>query len=929
MTPERWRQINAVFEQALEQSSGERAAFLARACQGDEELRRRVEAMLAADARNDLLIDRPADEAAAGLLADQPSEAAVTQESEMLSGRALGSYRLLREIGRGGMGRVYLARDERLDRRVALKLLPASLTGDADRVARFQREARTASALNHPNILTIYDFGQDAGRHYIAAEFIEGRTLRALISQSACSPHQALDIAIQMASALDAAHNAGVIHRDIKPENVMLRPDGFIKILDFGLAKLTEAKARDWDVLRTSDSESGEEAKGSRGEEEKRRSGEPVSPFPLPPVSHSPTRSWATRPGMVMGTVAYMSPEQARGLELDARSDLFSLGIVLYEMLTGARPFRGDTQADVITALIEREPPPLNLISENESGTDGDELQRLISRALAKPVDKRYQTAGEMLEDLKRIRQDLEFTEKLRGGSAKDFKPGISRLVPERGRLYSYMQRHPRQVMAVLLFFVFLAARYLILPSSWWSWTNDEEISSIAVLPFANIGADPQREYLADGVTENLIDSLTRLDGVRVSASKTVFGYKGRGVDPRQAGKDLRVRAVVAGDVSWQGERLIIRAELIDASDGSRLWGDEFQRPRSNILTVQSEIAREIAAKLRRRLNPDSQQRRHSSDSRAYELYAQGRHSYLRYTRKSQEKALDYFREAIKLDPRYALAYCGIADVYADFSSLYMPAREAMPRARDAALKAIELDDALPEAHHSLALVKLWGDFDWVGAEREYKRALELNPNFVLSRIYYVELLTQQKRFEEALREIRRVEEYDPLLTQAQIAEGGVFFCMREYDRAMAIFRKVLERNPRDSGMQRNLAIMLSLKGQHQEALAQLSEIRADPPSVERSWLLASIYARAGQRDYALKMLRELESLAAKERVPPLAFVRVYVGLGDKEKAFAWLGKAYAEQSDHVLHLGADPFYDPLRSDPRFAELLGRVGLTP
>jgi TolB-like protein/Tfp pilus assembly protein PilF len=578
-------------------------------------------------------------------------------------------------------------------------------------------------------------------------------------------------------------------------------------------------------------------------------------------------------------------------------------------------------------------------------------LQQIINRALAKQVEQRYQTARELGDELKRLKEELEFTARLKGesGSKDDIltltvgvavdaaehltfdtrlavKP-LSFAMPPGGARFAVLRGWLRQYGKVLV----VAALALVISAGVLSWRRlapqDGAIDSVAVLPFANIGADPQMAYMPDGLTESLIDSLSQLPALRVSAHSTVSGYKGREVDPRQAGKELQVRVVVTGRVVRQGDRLIIRVELVDAANGSRVWGDEFQRTRSDIVTTQGEIAREISAKLHRRLSPSSQQqlaKRHSNDSKAYELYAQGRYLYLQYDRQSQEKALDHFRQAIALDSRYALAHCGVADVYADFSSQYLPPSEAMPKARAAALKAIEIDETLPDAHHSLALVKWWGDWDWAGAEREYQRALELNPNFVHARIYYAQFLLQQKRFEEALRVIEQAKAYDPASLLALSREGDVYALMRRYDRAIEIYRKVLGLNPNLAGVQRNLSVALSQQGRHQEAIAQANQFQTPALSATKAY----IYARAGRRGEAMKLLRELKTLAAHEPVSPVSIARIYIGLGDKEQALVWLGKAYEERSDHLLHVGADPAFDPLRSDPRFDELLRGIGLT-
>ncbi|HKQ72247.1 MAG TPA: protein kinase [Blastocatellia bacterium] len=906
MTPERWKQVDQLLQEALSRDSAERAAFIAEACGADDELRVEVESLLGFHDRAENFIETPPSDMAADWLAAKESRA----------GQTIVHYQLVRRIGRGGMGEVYLARDTRLERPAAIKLLQTSLTQDAARVRRFRQEARAASALNHPNILTIYEVGQDdlpaGGAHFIAAEYVDGQTLRAFCQGAGLALGAALDILIQVAGALTAAHEAGIVHRDIKPENIMLRRDGLVKVLDFGLAKLTEQAMRP-------------HIRGSGG-----------------------FARLTTQPGAVMGTINYMSPEQARGMEVDERSDLFSLGIVMYELLTGRAPFDGETTGDVMVALLVGEPRPLARYVAKLP----EALQRIINRALAKPVEERYQTARELSAELKRLKEELEFAARLKGqaGSKDDIltltvgvaagaaehstfetlqavdplnharRPGGARFAALRGWSRRYSKALAMASLALILGAAGLAWRRFA--------SHDNVIDSLAVLPFANDGADPQMAYVPDSLTESLIDRLSQLPALRVSAHSTISGYKGRAIDPRQAGKELQVRAVVAGRVLWQGDRMVIRVELVEASNGSRMWGDEFRRAHSDIVTAQDEIAREIAAKLHRRLSPASQQqlaRRHSNDSRAYELYAQGRALYLQYNRISQGKALDFFNRAIALDPRYALAFCGIADVYADFSSQYMPPSEAMPKARDAALKAIELDETLPEAHHSLALVKWWGDWDWEGADREFKRTLELNPNLVPTRIYYAEFLMQQKRFEEALRVIEQAKLYDPASLQAMYREGDVYALMRQYDRAIEIYRKVLGLSPDLARVQRTLSGALSQQGRHQEAIEQIGQLHTPVFSAARAY----IYARAGRRGDALKLLQELNASAASESVSPISIASIYVALGDREQAFALLRKAYNERSDHLLHVGASPTFDPLRSDPRFDELMRGMGLAP
>ncbi len=957
MTPERWQQINRLFEQALSMPDSDRAAFLLGACNGDEALRQRVEAMLAADAKAELKVEHLARDVISDLLSEQP-----TDTVEIVSGQKIGSYRLADEIGRGGMGRIFLAYDERLNRRVALKLLPAHLTGDSDRVARFQREARAASALNHPNILTIHDFGQQSGLHYIATEFVEGCTLRALINRADCKPQQTFDITIQVASALAAAHTAGIIHRDIKPENIMLRPDGFVKVLDFGLAKLTEAKARDWDILRTNDRSGRDDKQAELQENDSNNeiagvgnSGEAKK------VSRSTVsgQTWATRPGTVMGTVAYMSPEQAQGNDVDARSDLFSLGIIFYEMLTGQRPFTGATSAEVITALTEKDPRPLTDVLLDDSFVKGvsEELQLVVRRALAKSPADRYQTAQDMLDALKRLRQEFEFTAKLQGDSDEDQleaeksqsldgnHPNAYAQIPDKiAKLFSNFRPARVAGWAVLLILTLSAGLWFLQHNHWL--LNGENvpfafsalegdldkssIKTIAVLPFTNNLNDPQMDYLPDGLTESLIASISQLPTISVMARSTVFTYKGRLIDPREVGKALKVNALVIGMVSQQDDRLSISVELVNAVSGARLWGRDYHPAFQEILTTKEQLTRDLSETLRPQLSNAQQKqlvRAVTADNEAYHLYLRGNYLIGQSKLESYEKALDYFNRAVTLDPQFALAYTGIADVYSILSAQLLPPGIAMPKARQAALTALQLDETLAEAHRVMAQIKWWGEWDGAEAEREYKRAFELNPSLSVAHFSYAGQLSQVGRFEEALSEIRRAEELDPLSMRSGELLGSILYISRQYEQAITQYRKTLELYPNEGTLHLLLGKVFSQQGRHKEAIAEQRLASKLNPGPAYKGMLAYSLGRAGQRAEAIAILRELQQRATHERVSPINFARIYISLRDKDLALQWIRKTYEEHSDHILSLGVDPMYDDLRSDQRFIEILRLVGL--
>jgi eukaryotic-like serine/threonine-protein kinase len=820
-------------------------------------------------------------------------------------GQMVGHYQIERQLGAGGMGVVYLAHDTRLGRPAALKLLRPDLTQDPERVRRFRREARAASALSHPNILTIYEVGQadsTAGDgHFIAAEFVDGQTLRELFQRAGLTLGTALDILIQVAGALSAAHEAGIVHRDIKPENIMLRKDGLVKALDFGLAKLTEQDAL--------------------------------------PHSDSFARA-TTQPGAVMGTVSYMSPEQARGLEVDERSDLFSLGVVMYELLTGRAPFEGKTTSDVLVALLSTEPRPLaSYVSKLPEA-----LLEIVARALAKPVEERYQTAREFGDDLKRLKEELEFAAKLKGrtGSPDDIlrmtvgsaiaaadqtTVATARLTVLRGLRLPYGKGLALAALALAL----------IAAVNWRQWLapRHDAIDSVAVLPFTNVGADPQMEYLPDGITENLINSLTQLPSLRrVMSRSVVFTYKEREVDPRQVGQALQVRAVVTGRVQRLGERLVIHVELVDAANGAQLWGERYQRPFADLLTVQEEIAREIAEALRLRLSGDEQRqlaKRYTQNNEAYQLYLEGRYHWNKRTSEGMRKSVESYKQAIDKDSDFALAYVGLADAYATLGSYHvMQSRDVLPLAREAAAKALSIDEGLAEAHASMG--KILTDYygDWAQAEREFQRAIDLKPNYPNSHHWYSTLLVRLGRFDEAVGEANRALELDYFSPVTGTQVGNVLYLARRYDQAIAALRKPLDLEPNFAPAHYYLGLCYLMQERRDEAAAEFEKALAIAPNVpDFIALLGYTSAVAGRRDQAQRRLEELNEVARRRYVPPLSYATIYVGLGERDLAFKLLEKCDEECAPSLRGLKTDPLFDALRADPRFARLMRRAGLEP
>ena len=888
LTAERLQKIKELFHATLERNPAERAAFLDVTCEGDDEMRSEIESLLATHYQPDSLIDKTAFEVAADLLtADSPAVAV---------GRTIGAYKITRQIGRGGMGEVYLAQDTRLGRRVALKMLPARFTSDKERLRRFQQEARAASALNHPNIITIHEVGQIDEAHFIATEFVEGHTLRSALERGAVKTLDALDIAIQVASALRAAHEAGIVHRDIKPENIMIRPDGYVKVVDFGLAKLSEPKTATDDTGAS-------------------------------------FTAVDTNPGVVMGTVSYMSPEQARGLAVDARTDIFSLGVVLYETIAGRKPFQGTTTSDIIVAILEKDPAPLS--SHNAEAPA--EIESIIFKALDKSVKRRYQTAGELIDDLRKLKQDIDIQARIENSSTEDLltavsartgsgqesaKPATTSGVGSVTGAARLNKKGVAVALAALLSIAAVVVGLLLFAEP------RKTIDSIAVMPFANAGGDPNAEYLPDGVTESIINNLSRLPGLKVMARSTVFTYKDREIDPRKVGDELNVRAVVMGKILQRGQMLTVTAELVDASDGSQLWGRQYNIALSEILAVQESISRDITDKL---AVTDEQKRqtakRYTENTEAYQLYLRGRYHWNKRTKDSLNKSIDYFQEAIEKDPAYGLAHAGIADAYNILGNYqYLAPSDAYPKAEAAAKMALMIDDTLAEAHASLAHVKHRYYWDWAVAESEFKRAIELNPAYPPAHQWYAIFLNYMGRNEEAIEEAKLAQRLDPLSLIINSVLGFNYYFARRYDEAIPIYEKTLELDPNFSTAYGYIGMAYEAKGMHEQAIANFQKALQLQSRPEYLAWIGHVYAMSGRREKAEKILEELKSPSRQGYVSPYHIAFLYLGLGDKDRALDYLEQAYEERSSSMIALKADPVFDSLHTDARFQNLLRRVG---
>ncbi len=835
------------------------------------------------------------------------------------SGTIVGHYKILRSIGAGGMGEVYLAEDASLERLVALKVLLAEIAGDDERVRRFEREAKAASALNHPNILTVYEIGQFENQRFIVTEYIKGETLRARLQREPLDLRETLDVTLQIAHALNAAHSAGIVHRDIKPENVMLRDDSLAKVLDFGLAKLTEKKTE------TSEPEDATRAQVK------------------------------TTPGMVMGTARYMSPEQARGKEIDARSDIWSLGVVLYEMLTGRTPFAGETTNDTIAAILTKEFAPLD---ENTP----HELQRIVRKALQKKADERYQTVKDFLLDVKNLKRELEFSEELERSHIPSFAKSahVSTAQPNENATAihqavistadgvaaqssasinnkSHQTSSAEYVVGEVKKHKFLslgALAILLLVAVGFGYTflnrsSGGSINSVAVLPFVNVGGSEDSEYLSDGLTETLINNLSQLPQLKVTARSSSFKYKGEDVDVQDAANKLGVEAIVTGRVVQRGEQLQISVEMVNAGEGTQMWGEQYNRQAADLQTVQSEISREITEKLRLRLTGAQEQqltKQATQNPEAYQLYLNG----LFYERKGgaegARKALDYYNQATALDPKFALAHAGVADAYRLLAnnSLLDP-KEAMVKGKAAVQKALEIDDRLAEAHIALAGFKT-DEWDWAGAEREYRRTIELNPNLAQARHRYSQYLSYVGRFADALTENKRAQELDPLRVALKSQEGIILYLAHRHDEAIEQLQNALRLEPNDAVSIVYLGYAYAAKGQYAEAINEYQKtISIEGEITSTLCYLGYAYAKSGKRDEALAVLNKLKT--TKEYVSPAELAILYVGLGDKEAAFESLERAYAAHDLQLQYLKVDASFDPLRADPRFQDLVHRVGL--
>jgi serine/threonine-protein kinase len=775
-------------------------------------------------------------------------------------GSMLGRYRVVEKVGEGGMGVVYRTYDEQLDRDVAIKILPQRAFGNESSRRRFRREALTLAKLNHPNIETVYEFGSQDGVDFLVLEYVAGSTLAVKIRAGAFSEKEVAQLGVQLAAALEEAHDRGIVHRDLKPQNIAVTPKGQLKVLDFGLAKL------------------------------------------LQPENNVSTTDFLSSTEAFAGTLSYMSPEQLRGGPADVRSDIYAAGMVFYELATGKHPFDGRMGSVLVDAILNIPPPPPGRLRHDISSR----LEQIILKCLQKEPENRYQSAKELLVDLRL----------LPGGPATVVAPRRSRLA-----------LHVSKLVAVLIIVLALVTAYFI-SRRFGSKSAAAERTMLAVLPFDNLSGDSKQEYFSDGLTEEMISQLGRWQPRRlgVIARTSATHYKGSKKRIDQIGQELGVAYILEGSVRRDAGRVRITAELIRVADQTPLWAETYERDAADIFAVQSEVASRITQSLALELLPLQHSpllRSSTKDSSAHEAFLEGLHYMNNVTGENYELARTYFEEAVRLDPNYAPAYAGLADYY--WSTDRLPPQLAMPKAEQYALKSLQLDESLPEAHTALAGIRFFYNWDWSDAEKEFTRSLELNPSGAETHRLYSLYLASLTGTEQAVREIRLAQQLDPFSLNINTSAGWVFIYTRQYDQAIEQCRKALEIDPDYASAHDCLGESYLAKGMFEQAVAEF-QLAASGGELVRTVGLARAYGMMGKSKEARKILDDLTKASKQSYFPPYLFGEIHVALGENEQGLAWLEVAFTHRDPYLVHLKKDAAFDPVRSDPRFQNLLRRVG---
>jgi TolB-like protein/Flp pilus assembly protein TadD/predicted Ser/Thr protein kinase len=864
MTPEQWEQIEALYNAALDCRPEERVVLFDRAA---PDVRAKVMEMFA-DQSAENILDRPAWEGAEELL--KVPEPGLPE----MTGQVVSHYRILERLGRGGMGVVYKAEDVKLGRQVALKFLSEELSPYPSSVERFRREARSASALNHPNICTIYEIDENEGPLFISMELLEGRPLQTTAEAQPIKIERVLDVAIRVADALQAAHAKGITHCDLKPANIFVTEQGMAKLLDFGLARLKPESALAGDLTPQGDLN---------------------KPLLSETLSH---------PGLLVGTVPYMSPEQVLGRQLDHRTDLFSLGVVLYEMTSGRRPFQGETPSEMLLHIARDEPEAIGHWNDRVPV----ELERIVRKCLQKQPERRYQTAEALLLDLKKLKEGRAL-----GTTAR--------------------ARRWHRVLALAGFAILFMILVLALhPARWFSrQTGQLHIEKLAVLPFKNYSVDPSDDSIADGLTEALIADLGQIKALKgVSSRTSVMRYKGSREPLPRIATELGVNGVVEASVQLSGNHVTVIASLVDAAADKQVWSDTYEGNLGDILNLQSDIVRNIANQIQIQLTKEDQTRlarARQANPEAYRAYLKGRYAWNQYTPESLQNAIDSFNESIRLDDKYANAYAGLAISWNGLNFIGAePWAKVGPKALEAAQKAVELDWDLPEAHAAMSIVKL-SDWRFTAAERESQLALKQNPNDLEAHLFYATLLRYLGRYDEAIAEAKRNLELAPVDMHAIEGLGDVYLDKRDYDRAIEQFESERDVfNNADSHYYLGLAY--AYKGMYEKGIAETqTSLRMEDQDPNLFPDLAYIYGLSGRKAKARNTLSALKRVSTTVPVPPFYLALVYIGLGDKDHAFEALNQAFDQHARMMLWLGSDPRFDSLRDDVRFSDLLQRVGL--